>query len=271
MPELPEVETIKCGIAPHLEGKTITKVIVREKRLRWQIQDSFVNILPGQQIYQVQRRGKYLLFKCSNGYVLIHLGMSGNLRVLPRVTPLKKHDHLDIIFNQNLCLRYHDPRRFGCVLWTTEPILKHPLLVKLGPEPLETTFTGEYLYHKAKNRRVAVKNYIMNSHNVVGIGNIYANEALFLAGIHPTLAAGKIDLKRYQLLTDTIKQVLTVAIAKGGTTLRDFTDSTGKPGYFKQSLQVYGRASKACFQCGQIILKLDTGQRATFYCPVCQS
>jgi len=270
MPELPEVETIRRGIATHLEGQIIKTVIVREKRLRWQIPSSLATVLPGQQVQYIQRRGKYLLLECTAGHVLIHLGMSGNLQVLPSYTPLKKHDHLDIIFTEELCLRYNDPRRFGCVLWTTEPIFNHPLLIGLGPEPLETSFTGELLHRKAQGRRVTIKNYIMNSHTVVGVGNIYANEALFLAGIHPACAAGSISLKRYQHLADIIKRVLTAAIEKGGTTLRDFTNSAGNPGYFKQSLQVYGRAGEACMQCGQTILKTTIGQRATFYCSKCQ-
>ncbi len=270
MPELPEVETTRRGITLHLEGKIIKTVIVREKRLRWQIPDILAVILPNQQIQQIHRRGKYLLFECSAGHVLIHLGMSGSLQVLPSNTPPKKHAHLDIVFTHGQCLRYHDPRRFGCVLWTSDPILDHPLLINLGPEPLSAAFTGKHLHHKAQGRRVAVKNYIMNSHIVVGVGNIYANEALFLAGIHPACAAGSISLVRYQRLADMIKQVLSAAIEMGGTTLRDFTDSVGKPGYFKQALRVYGRAGNACVQCGNSVLGQKIGQRATYYCPVCQ-
>lgn len=271
MPELPEVETIRRGIAQHLEGKIIQTVVVREKRLRWEIPDNLSTVLPNQQIQHIHRRGKYLLIKCNQGHILIHFGMSGSLRVLPSDTPLKKHDHIDIVFTDSLCLRYHDPRRFGCILWTTEPILNHHLLINLGPEPLEAAFTGEHLHQNAQRRRIAVKNFIMNTHTVVGVGNIYANEALFLAGIHPANAAGSISLVRYQRLADTIKQILKAAIEMGGTTLRDFTDSTGNPGYFKQSLRVYGRAGLACMQCESTVQHQKIGQRATYFCPVCQS
>lgn len=270
MPELPEVETTRRGIVHFLQNQTIKTVIVRENRLRWPIPDNLATILPNQQVCHIHRRGKYLLLECTQGHLLIHLGMSGNLRVLPYDTPFKKHDHLDIVFTHGLCLRYHDPRRFGCVLWTSDPILNHPLLINLGPEPLEATFTGEHLHCHAQGRRIAVKNYIMDSHIVVGVGNIYANEALFLAGIHPTCAAGGINLIRYQYLADMIKQVLKTAIEMGGTTLRDFTDSTGNPGYFNQALQVYGRAGKTCVQCKSTIQQQKIGQRVTYYCPVCQ-
>jgi formamidopyrimidine-DNA glycosylase len=270
MPELPEVETTRRGIAAHLLGHQIDTVIVREKRLRWPIPDILINILPGQQVHQIQRRGKYLLLACDLGHVLIHLGMSGSLRVLSSNTPSSKHDHLDMIFTNGQCLRYRDPRRFGCVLWTTEPIQNHPLLIHLGPEPLTDTFTGKLMHQNAAGRRIAVKNYIMDARTVVGVGNIYANEALFLAKIHPATAAGKISLVRYQRLAESIKQVLTAAIEMGGTTLRDFSDSTGNPGYFKQSLQVYGRADEACVRCGNLIVRQKIGLRATYYCPACQ-
>ncbi|OQY54539.1 MAG: DNA-formamidopyrimidine glycosylase [Candidatus Parabeggiatoa sp. nov. 2] len=268
MPELPEVETTRRGIAAHLEGKKIEAVIVRKKHLRWQIPDILTTILPGQQVQHIHRRGKYLLLECATGHVLIHLGMSGSLRVLLSDTPSKKHDHLDIVFTHGLCLRYHDQRR--CVLWTDEPIHRHPLLVNLGPEPFSAAFTGEHLHRHAIGRRVAVKNDIMNAHTVAGIGNIYANEALFLAEIHPASEAGNISLVRYQRLAETIKQILSAAIEMGGTTLRDFTRSDGNPGYFKQSLRVYGRVGKACVQCGNTIELQKIGQRASYYCPVCQ-
>lgn len=273
MPELPEVETTRRGIAAQIKGKTIEAVIVREKRLRWPIPDILVTILPGQQVQQVFRRGKYLLLECTMGHILIHLGMSGNLRVLPFDSSLlkrKKHDHLDIVFVDGLCLRYHDPRRFGCVLWTSNPLSNHPLLVNLGPEPLEAAFTGEYLHQNAQGRRVAVKNYIMNASTVVGVGNIYANEALFLAGIHPACSANEINLKPYQRLVKMIKQVLQAAIEKGGTTLRDFMNTSGNPGYFQQSLLVYNRAGEPCVKCGETLLMEKIGQRATYYCHHCQ-
>ncbi len=270
MPELPEVETIKRGIASNLEGETIKSVIVRNKKLRWPIPDILSTILPNQSIISVQRRGKYLLCECTKGHILIHLGMSGNLQIMPHDTELKKHDHVDIIFTNGLCLRYNDPRRFGCILWTEEPILEHKLLANLGPEPLAETFNGKYLYDRAKKRRVVVKNFIMDSHVVVGVGNIYANEALFAARIHPERAVNKISLVEYKRLAEVIKRILQVAIKMGGTTLRDFTDSSGKPGYFKQVLQVYGKAGKICEQCGTIIHTKKIGQRATYYCPICQ-
>ncbi len=270
MPELPEVETIRRGIATHLENQFIQTVIVREHRLRWPVPDHLADILPGQQVQRIVRRGKYLLFQCTTGHILIHLGMSGNLRLLPPSTPVKKHDHLDLIFDHQRCLRYHDPRRFGSVLWTTEPIFNHPLLSNLGPEPLSSDFTGEYLHHLAHKRNVAVKNYIMDSHIVVGVGNIYANEALFLAGIHPARPAGEVSRTRYQKLVTHVKQVLTRAIAMGGTTLRDFSDSTGQQGYFRQALQVYGRAGEACVNCGNLIQVQRIGQRASYFCKKCQ-
>ncbi|MBE9561391.1 MAG: bifunctional DNA-formamidopyrimidine glycosylase/DNA-(apurinic or apyrimidinic site) lyase, partial [Proteobacteria bacterium] len=250
MPELPEVETIKRGIATCLEGQIIKSVIVRKKQLRWQVPDKLNSILSKQAIISIKRRGKYLLFECNKGHILIHLGMSGNLQVLSANTELKKHDHVDIIFTDDLCLRYNDPRRFGCILWTEAPILEHKLLANLGPEPLEKDFNGKYLYDRAKNRRVVVKNFIMDSHVVVGVGNIYANEALFTARIHPERVVSKITLAEYKRLADIIKKTLKVAIKMGGTTLRDFTDSNGNPGYFKQALQVYGRNGEICSQCG---------------------
>lgn len=270
MPELPEVETTRRGLIAHLVGHQIEAVIVREKRLRWPIPDILVSVLPSQQVYHIHRRGKYLLLECDQGHVLIHLGMSGSLRVLPSDSRFFKHDHLDIVFTNGQCLRYHDPRRFGCVLWTTEPVLSHPLLNHLGLEPLEAAFTGKHLHQNAVGRRIAVKNYIMDARTVVGVGNIYANEALFLARIHPATAAGKIGLVRYHRLAESIKQVLTAAIEMGGTTLRDFSDSAGNPGYFKQSLQVYGRADEACVRCQELIVRQKIGLRATYYCPACQ-
>jgi formamidopyrimidine-DNA glycosylase len=271
MPELPEVETIRQSIAPSLQGQIIQTVMVREPRLRWSVPSTLATCLEGQTIHDIQRRGKYLLFQCDQGHLLVHLGMSGNLWLLPAQTPVNKHDHLDIVFANQLCLRYHDPRRFGCVLWTSEPILQHPLLINLGPEPLEPDFSGNYLYHVAQQRKVPVKTYIMNSRVVVGVGNIYANESLFVAGIHPTKPSGQISLERYQSLAKSIQQVLSIAIESGGTTLRDFRDSTGKPGYFKPLLQIYGRTGQPCNQCGKPIQQQKLAQRATYYCSICQS
>ncbi len=270
MPELPEVETIRRCIKADLLGQIIQTVIVREPRLRWPVPETLVTQLPNQQIHQIQRRGKYLLLQCDQGHLIIHLGMSGHLRLLPANTPVKKHDHIDIIFTNKLCLRYHDPRRFGCVLWTEVSISEHPLLINLGLEPFDPNFTGKYLYHLAQGRKVAVKTYLMDNRIVVGVGNIYANESLFLARIHPTQPAGQISLKRYQCLVDSIKLVLSTAIEKGGTTLRDFVDSAGNHGYFKPLLQIYGRANQKCNQCGNLIQQRKIAQRATYYCPVCQ-
>jgi formamidopyrimidine-DNA glycosylase len=270
MPELPEVETTMRGITTHIKGKTIKTVIVREKRLRWEIPETLSKILSGQQVQQVHRRGKYILIECNQGHIIIHLGMSGNLRVLPTNTAIKKHDHVDIVFTNDICLRYNDPRRFGCILWTNESVLKHRLLVNLGIEPLETEQMGEYLYQHAQKRRMAVKQYIMNAQIVVGVGNIYANEALFSSSIHPKRVAQDLSLEDYQRLADNIKQILNQAIQMGGTTLRDFTDSSGNPGYFSQKLKVYGRAGLDCVQCGNTIEQQKIGQRATYYCPICQ-
>lgn len=270
MPELPEIETIKRGISPHLENQLIQQVIIRESRLRWPVDPNLPKILAKQQINQIQRRGKYLLLTCNQGYLIIHLGMSGNLRILPANTPIKKHDHVDIILNNNICLRYHDPRRFGCILWTIEPILSHPLLQHLGVEPLETNFTAEYLYQHAQNKKTVIKTFIMNNQIVVGVGNIYANEALFLAGIHPMTTVDTISFEHYEKLVNSIQQVLQTAIEMGGTTLRDFTDSEGKPGYFTQVLQVYGRRGEPCVKCRHPIELQKIGQRASYFCPACQ-
>ncbi|OQW95762.1 MAG: DNA-formamidopyrimidine glycosylase [Beggiatoa sp. IS2] len=270
MPELPEVETLRRGITPQIQGQSFETIIVRETRLRWPVPAELNTLLVGQQIKQIQRRGKYLLFECTQGHLLIHLGMSGSLRLLSPDEPLKKHDHLDFIFTHSLCLRYHDPRRFGSILWTAEPITTHPLLAKLGIEPLSDDFNGHYLYQIAKNRQCKIKTFIMNNIIVVGVGNIYANEALFSAKIHPARSVATIDLPEYQRLAVSIQATLTMAIAQGGTTLRDFADSEGQPGYFSQSLQVYGREGQACYQCGTPIQQQRLSQRASYYCPICQ-
>jgi len=271
MPELPEVETIRRGIVGLLEGQMIQQVIVRETRLRWPVSEEFSHILPQQTLHQVQRRGKYLLLQCTLGTVLIHLGMSGHLQLFSSPAPWQKHDHIEWLFSNHYRLRFHDPRRFGCVLWTSESISQHPLLAHFGPEPLEADFTGDYLYDLVGKRRVMIKSLIMDNRVVVGVGNIYANEALFSAGIHPTRRAITLNLADYQCLVTHIKAVLTMAIAQGGTTLRDFANAAGKPGYFKQFLQVYGRAGQACVQCGNTIQHQQIGQRASYFCPVCQS
>ncbi len=270
MPELPEVETTCQGIAPYSTGQRVTQMLVRERRLRWPIPLELEASFTNQVIVEVQRRGKYLLFRTAQGTLLMHLGMSGSLQILRQKLPAQKHDHVDIWLANGTCLRFTDPRRFGALLWTSALPEHHPLLCNLGPEPLEADFTAEYLYGLAQNRKVSVKLFIMASRVVVGVGNIYANEALFLAGIHPLRAAGRISLRRYDGLVAAIRQVLRAAIAQGGTTLRDFLNSEGKAGYFQQSLRVYGRSHQPCLTCGHPIQSRRVGQRSTYYCSHCQ-
>jgi len=270
MPELPEVETTRRGITPHCLNQSVAKIVIRQPKLRWPIPQRIKKILLGESLNKIERRGKYILLSFNCGTVLIHLGMSGSLRILPAEVPPAKHDHFDMLFNNGLCLRFHDPRRFGSILFTKDDPASHKLLSSLGPEPLSSDFTAEYLFEKSRNKTVNIKQLIMNSKIVVGVGNIYASEALFLAGIHPQRIAGKISKQRYQRLSETIKSVLTEAIAQGGTTLRDFTSSDGKPGYFSQKLNVYGRAGQSCPQCGSAIKNSVIAQRASFYCGKCQ-
>lgn len=274
MPELPEVETTLRGIAPHLQGRSIQHVTLRNTRLRWPVDESLPELLQGATIVHLQRRAKYLLLRCESehlqGHLLIHLGMSGSLRVVPSDTPPKKHDHVDIGLDSGQCLRYHDPRRFGCILWTDEALDGHDLLAHLGPEPLSDAFHANYLNATARNRKTAVKAFLMDSRVVVGVGNIYANESLFKAGIHPRRAAGNISKARYETLVEIVKATLREAIEQGGTTLRDFVNADGKPGYFAQSLNVYGRAGEPCPTCGAPIKHDVIGQRATYYCACCQ-
>ncbi|NOY63516.1 MAG: bifunctional DNA-formamidopyrimidine glycosylase/DNA-(apurinic or apyrimidinic site) lyase [Gammaproteobacteria bacterium] len=270
MPELPEVETTRRGIEPHVLNKKVQHVVVRQPRLRYPLPPRLARALRNKTVNAIERRGKYLLLRSSAGTVIIHLGMSGSLRIVQHDTPPEKHDHVDIIFSDGCCLRFRDPRRFGCVLWTTRPPLSHPLLKKLGCEPLQDEFDGDYLFARSRSRSIAVKPYIMDSHVVVGVGNIYASEALFCAGIHPERSAGRISLARYRLLATAIKDALTSAIAQGGTTLRDFYHSDGQPGYFQQQLNVYGRGGEACLHCGTALLQIRQAQRTTCYCGQCQ-
>ena len=270
MPELPEVETTRRGIEPHVVNKNIRDVVVRQRRLRWPIPSSLGNKLIGRQITRVDRRAKYLIFYLEHGCVLLHLGMSGSLRILDPLTPADKHDHIDVIFGDDTCLRFRDPRRFGSIHWTGRDPLEHKLLCHLGPEPLEDVFTGGYLYERSRRREQSIKTFIMDSRTVVGVGNIYANEALFESGIHPTRKAGNISLARYRTLTTSIKRVLMEALAKGGTTLRDFVGSDGAPGYFKHELNVYDRAGQPCKFCLTNIKHIRQGQRSTYYCHQCQ-
>ena len=271
MPELPEVETSRRGIAPYVTGQTVVRVVVREHRLRWPVSSELETALTGTVIRTVERRAKYLLLRTDTGCVLVHLGMSGSLCILFRSVPAQKHDHVDIELASGHCLRFTDPRRFGAWLWTAEAPEQHPLLRHLGPEPLEGNFSADYLYTVARGRSVPVKAFLMDNRVVVGVGNIYANEALFLAGINPLRAAGRIALPRYEILVKTIRDVLAAAIWQGGTTLRDFVGGNGKGGYFQQYLQVYGREGCPCLRCGAPIRSRRLGQRSTFYCPRCQS
>ncbi len=270
MPELPEVETTCTGISIHLLNKTVAKVIIRQPKLRWPIPVRLKKELPNNKIISVERRAKYILISTIAGTLIIHLGMSGSLRMVKASTPFGKHDHFDLVLKNGQCLRLHDPRRFGAVLWTKKPALEHKLLYKLGPEPLTENFTAETIFKQSRRRKVSIKQFIMNAHIVVGVGNIYASEALFLAGIHPRKATGSISLPRFEKLVKSIKQVLAAAIKQGGTTLKDFTQSDGKPGYFQQQLNVYGRKNEPCRVCEKPINHCVLGQRATYYCTQCQ-
>jgi formamidopyrimidine-DNA glycosylase len=270
MPELPEVETTLRGLSPHLSGQRIKQVTIRNPHLRWPIPENLPNILRQQTIHKLHRRAKYLLVECDSGTLILHLGMSGSLRILPANTPAEKHDHFDLLLANGTLMRLRDPRRFGAVLWHEGNIAQHPLLMKLGPEPLLDDFDAQYLYRVTRKRSAAIKQVIMDSHVVVGVGNIYASESLFHAGIRPQLHAGKLSLPRCARLVQTIRETLSASIAQGGSTLRDFTDSNGKPGYFQQSYTVYGRTGEPCRVCGRGIKQIVQGQRSTFYCPGCQ-
>ena len=269
MPELPEVETSRRGISPWLLGRRIESVVVRDRRLRWPVPDNIEHALTGQTINDVRRRGKYLLFETGNGTAMLHLGMSGSVRIIEHDEPPAKHDHIDIRIDSGKALRFRDPRRFGSFLWTTDPAM-HPLLRDLGPEPLGNEFDGEYLWKTARNRRLAVKQFIMNASVVVGVGNIYASESLFLSGIHPKRRADRISQQRMSGLAEAIRNVLQRAIAAGGTTLRDFHGGDGEPGYFQQELEVYGRGNDPCRICNAPLRIAVIGQRTTFYCKNCQ-
>lgn len=276
MPELPEVETTKNGIAPHIQNQTISELIVRQPKLRWPIPSHLKKTTKGLQVVKVHRRAKYLLIDladnqgCLKGTLIIHLGMSGSLRVLKQDIPKpKKHEHFDLVFSNNVVVRYTDPRRFGACLWQAVDD-ESDLLNHLGPEPLSDAFNAEYLFERSRKRSSAVKTFIMDQKIVVGVGNIYASESLFMAGIHPNKAAGKVSKAKYELLIEAIKQVLAKAISEGGTTLKDFVGGDGKPGYFAQQLNVYGRAGEPCPTCDKPIKQIVLGQRSTFYCTRCQ-
>ena len=269
MPELPEVETTRQGIQPYIEQQQIRQMVIRHRGLRWPIPDGLEQQLLGQTVHLVARRAKYLVLRCDQGSLLIHLGMSGRLRVLDSVGEIGKHDHVDIQFANGYLLRFTDPRRFGAILWT-DNTEQHPLLAHLGPEPLSTDFDGAYLYQKTRGKSSAIKTVIMDGKIVVGVGNIYANEALFLAGIHPQSPAGKLSKPRLAALTTAIKHVLEKALQAGGTTLRDFRKSDGNPGYFAQELNVYGRENLPCLHCQTPITSIRQAQRASYFCKHCQ-
>jgi len=271
MPELPEVETTRRGIAPRLEGVRVDHVVVRDRRLRWPITAGLEDRLTGAIIESVERRAKYLLLRTRVGTAIAHLGMSGSMRFVPADLPPGRHDHFDILMVSGDTLRFNDPRRFGCLLWTEAEPTQHRLLAELGPEPLGDEFSGAYLYAISRGRRVAIKQHIMNANIVVGVGNIYASESLFRAGIHPKRAAGRISLQRMQRLAEEIKAVLAESIEFGGTTLRDFYSGEGKPGYFRNELRVYGCDGEPCVVCREPIRQILLGQRSTFYCPRCQT
>ncbi|HHG4548755.1 TPA: bifunctional DNA-formamidopyrimidine glycosylase/DNA-(apurinic or apyrimidinic site) lyase [Pseudomonas aeruginosa] len=269
MPELPEVETTRRGIAPYLEGQRVECVIVRERRLRWPIPEDLDVRLSGQRIVSVERRAKYLLLGAETGTLISHLGMSGSLRLVESGTPASRHEHVDIELASGMALRYTDPRRFGAMLWSLAP-LEHELLRNLGPEPLTDAFAGQRLFELSRGRSMAVKPFIMDNAVVVGVGNIYASEALFAAGIDPRKPAGSISKARYLRLAEEIKRILAIAIERGGTTLRDFVGGDGQPGYFQQELFVYGRGGEFCKVCGSTLREIRLGQRASVYCPRCQ-
>ncbi len=270
MPELPEVETTRRGLAEHLVGATISEVIIRNPNLRWPIPKNLPKLLRGQKILTLTRRAKYLLADCGNGTLILHLGMSGSLRILSAGTPPAKHDHFDLVLNNGKLMRLRDPRRFGAVLWHKGDISTHPLLAKLGPEPLQENFDARYLYQATRGRSISIKQCIMDNHVVVGVGNIYANESLFRSGIKPQLAAGKLSLPRCEKLVTEIRATLHAAIQKGGSTLRDFVHSDGSSGYFQQEYFVYGRTGEPCRKCSAMIKQIKQGQRSSFYCGVCQ-
>jgi len=270
MPELPEVETTRRGLDPHAAGCRIVAVHVYDRRLRWPVPETLPGNAVGRIIDRIDRRSKYLLFRLGEDTLLVHFGMTGSLRLWNSPPTRRAHDHIDIVLDSGATLRYHDPRRFGAMLWVPAPADAHPLLASLGPEPLSPGFNADYLWHAMRQRNAAIKLTLMDSHVVVGIGNIYANESLFRAGIRPTTAARRVSRRRLARLVDEVRSTLTDALAKGGSTLRDYVDSTGKPGYFQLDYFVYGRAGLPCRVCGGTIKAIRQAGRATSYCPCCQ-
>ena len=270
MPELPEVETTCRGIRPHVTGTVLRTVVVRNPRLRVPVPENLNTLAGGRQLDAVTRRAKYILFDFSVGTLIVHLGMSGSLRVVAADEPAGVHDHVDLVFGQQ-AVRLRDPRRFGLVTWQAGDALQHPLLARLGVEPLVPEFDGHYLHRMCQSRRTPIKHMLMDGHRVVGVGNIYASESLFRAGIHPLEPAGKLSLQQCERLVETVREVLTAAIEAGGSTLRNFVGGDGQPGYFQQYYSVYGRKDQPCHQCGTPVQRIVTGQRATFFCPHCQA
>jgi formamidopyrimidine-DNA glycosylase len=270
MPELPEVETTRRGVAPRVVGRRVAALTVYDRRLRWPVPDDLERRLRGRKVERVDRRSKYLLFRIGDGTLLVHLGMTGSLRVFSHPPPRRAHDHVDLVLDDGTLLRYHDPRRFGAMLWIADGADAHPLLRHLGPEPFDAAFDADHLWRATRGRRVAVKHARMDNRLVVGVGNIYANEALFRAGIRPTVPAGRLSRPRLARLVTAVREVLTEAIAKGGSTLRDYVDSSGAPGYFQLQYHVYDRAGDACRVCGTPIKARRLGQRSSYYCPGCQ-
>lgn len=271
MPELPEVETTLRGIAPHAVGRRVASLTVYDPRLRWPVPADLAQRVVGRTIDGMSRRSKYLLLRFGADRLLVHLGMTGSLRVYrTKVPPLRKHDHVDLVLDDGTLLRYHDPRRFGAMLWVPAAREEHPLLAALGPEPFDPAFDAGYLKDVLGSRTAAIKLALMDNGVVVGVGNIYANEALFRAGIRPTVRAHKVSKPRLARLVQEVRDVLTEAIAKGGSTLRDYVDAAGEPGYFQLAYFVYGRAGEPCRRCGTRIKVIRLGGRASFYCPHCQ-
>jgi len=270
VPELPEVETTRRGVAPHVEKHRVTAVRVYDRRLRWPVPRDLSRRLVGRTIERLDRRSKYLLFRVGPATLIVHLGMTGTLRVFNKAPPRQRHDHVDLELDTGAVLRYHDPRRFGAMLWSSGPACEHRLLSQLGPEPFATEFNAAYLHRATRGRRAAIKVALMDSRLVVGVGNIYASESLFRAGIRPTRAANRISVKRFSRLVDAVRETLTEAIAKGGSTLRDYVDSRGERGYFQLDYFVYGRDRQPCRVCGGTIHTVRLGGRASYFCPRCQ-
>ena len=270
MPELPEVETTRRGLAPHLQGQRIRTAVVRNRHLRWPVPRRLPELVAGRRIERLVRRSKYLLMDCGGGWLIFHLGMSGSLRMVSADTPAGSHDHVDLVLESGSALRLRDPRRFGAVLWEPGEPSRHKLLRGLAPEPLETAFNERWLFERTRGRKAPIKSLLMDNHLVCGVGNIYANESLFRAGIHPARAAGRISLPRYARLVEEIRATLSAAIQAGGSSLRDFVHADGSRGYFQQHYLVYGRDGERCARCGRTIKTARIGQRSAFYCPGCQ-